>query len=496
MKSDKLIDAVGLVSDDLIEDALKPNLRARRNKKIKIAVLVASLLVVCITASVLLGGKNHISTNVENSSSKPTQSTPALSIKDCEILKAAYPTQVKYPDFEGNSLNFDEEYKKWKQDLIRRHNEYKDAVDIKEFLKNSIPEMLLNKKGENAVYSPLNVYMALSILAEITDGESREQILSVLGAKNIESLRNDAKALWNQNYNDDGRYTSILAASLWLNDALDFNNDTVMSVVKNYYASVFGGEMGSDELNAALQKWLNEQTGNLLKDQIGSLKLYPETVLSIVTTLYFKAGWQDFFSEGRTEKDTFYANSGEIECDFMRQSGIKDYYRGEDFTAIEQPFKDNSGGMYFILPNEDKSPEEIIRGENVLKFISSNGENGAEKTQELVNLSLPKFDVSSQIEFSQSLKNLGIIDVFKENKADFSPITSTPGTTVSSAIHGARVVVDEKGCTAAAYTVISLSRGVSIEKEPIDFTLDRPFIFVITSESGLPLFTGIVNTPA
>jgi hypothetical protein len=30
-------------------------------------------------------------------------------------------------------------------------------------------------------------------------------------------------------------------------------------------------------------------------------------------------------------------------------------------------------------------------------------------------------------------------------------------------------------------------------QDEIDFVLDRPFLFVITGEDGLPLFIGIVN---
>ena len=31
--------------------------------------------------------------------------------------------------------------------------------------------------------------------------------------------------------------------------------------------------------------------------------------------------------------------------------------------------------------------------------------------------------------------------------------------------------------------------------EEVDFILDRPFLFVIESHDGLPLFVGTVNTP-
>ena len=60
--------------------------------------------------------------------------------------------------------------------------------------------------------------------------------------------------------------------------------------------------------------------------------------------------------------------------------------------------------------------------------------------------------------------------------------------------HAARLSIDEKGCTGAAYTIskiIPLSAPVS--QNPITFVLDRPFLFLVESGSGQFLFTGIVN---
>ena len=32
-------------------------------------------------------------------------------------------------------------------------------------------------------------------------------------------------------------------------------------------------------------------------------------------------------------------------------------------------------------------------------------------------------------------------------------------------------------------------------EDEVDFTLDRPFLFVLTSAAGQPLFAGVVNLP-
>ena len=74
-------------------------------------------------------------------------------------------------------------------------------------------------------------------------------------------------------------------------------------------------------------------------------------------------------------------------------------------------------------------------------------------------------------------------------------ITKESPCILTKAQHDVRVMIDEEGCTAAAYTVLLIDETGMPLKEEVDFVLNRPFLFVITSEVGLPLFVGIVNHP-
>jgi len=94
------------------------------------------------------------------------------------------------------------------------------------------------------------------------------------------------------------------------------------------------------------------------------------------------------------------------------------------------------------------------------------------------------------------MKKLGIQDVFVPNKADFSPmLQDDEDTYLSSAQHAVRVKIDEEGVEAAAFTVMMMENAAMEMNDEVDFVLDRPFLFVITGANGLPLFTGIVETP-
>ena len=409
---------------------------------------------------------------------------------------AQYPDESKYTKLNGDfdSDGFDKVYDAWWADRKKQLEQpegYTDALDS--YLRAVIPQLLADGSGENKACSPINIYMALAMLAEITDGESREQILSLLGSEDLDSLHTEASAVWNANYCDDGAVTSILASSLWLNDQINFKQETMDALAKYYYASSFRGEMGSAAFDQALQDWINQQTGGLLKEQASGLTMDKETLLALATTIYFRAKWSGEFSKSNTSPDTFHADSGDVTCDFMHQSGTNIYYWSDCFSAVSKSLE-NSGAMWFLLPDEGVTPEELLADEQTMDFLLSGGES-TESKYLIVNLSVPKFDIASDLDLTESLKEMGITDVFDPTISDFSPMTDDTEAYLSQAKHAARVAIDEEGVTAAAYTVMMADGEGAPPEEEVDFTLDRPFVFAITGTDGLPLFVGVVHQP-
>ena len=419
------------------------------------------------------------------------------------INSAVYPQMAPYPNEQSyikSDGTFDEAYydahDAWWVDIRAQRDQPEGHADgLDGFFADSIKQFLSDSQGQNKVYSPLNVYMALGMLAEVTDGESRSQVLTLLGIDNIEALRAQAKSVWNANYLNDGATTSILASSLWLNEDINFRQSTLDSLAENYYASSYQGTMGSEKFNKALQTWLNEQTGGLLKEQASGIEMDDKTIMALVTTINFHAKWRNEFSESRTEKAVFHAVTGDINCDFMHQGVARSYYWGEQFSAVSQSLE-NSGEMWFILPDEGVSVDELLQDEQAMNFIVTNKYEWENSKYLIVNLAVPKFDVVSDLDLISGLKALGVTDVFDSQISDFSPMTEdTDEIFLSQVKHAARVMIDEEGCTAVAYTAMMTTGSAAPPEEEIDFTLDRPFIFVITGSDGLPLFVGVVNQP-
>ncbi len=416
------------------------------------------------------------------------------------IYEADYPKTVPMPD-QSDYLSGDgeldyeaysEAYDRWINDSGKKRLKNDENIELHDYFARISAEILARTDGENKVLSPVNVYLALSMLCEITDGTTRGEILALLGADSIEQLRKQANAIFLSVYENDGQTTSVPAASVWLRNNISYKSDALRILSEDYFASSFSGEMGAPEYDAQIQKWLSEATGGLLDEQAKGITFDPDTIIALATSLYFKAGWEYEFSKSGTTTDVFHAFSGDIQAEYMRKSNSDTYYWGENFGAVALPLT-NRGDMWFILPDEGVLPESLFASDELLTLIENPGKWDNQKRL-VINKRIPKFDVTGETDLIDHLKNLGIDAAFDSSKSDFTPLTYTPEIVVSKAQHDARVKINEQGVEAAAFTVImAMPTSARPPEEEMDFIVDRPFAFIITSPEGLPLFTGIVN---
>ena len=177
----------------------------------------------------------------------------------------------------------------------------------------------------------------------------------------------------------------------------------------------------------------------------------------------------------------------------MRVSLTAGYF-GISESTVRRCIRGISG--FGIISGERRPSEPRAWEPEAMEFLLSNGAWENQKYL-IVNLSMPKFDVSGQLDLIEGLQAMGITDVFDPAVSDFTPMTTQVDEIyVSQATHAARVAVDEEGLTAAAFTVIASAGGAMPPEDEVDFTLDRPFLFVLTGAAGQPLFAGVVNQPA
>ena len=248
-------------------------------------------------------------------------------------------------------------------------------------------------------------------------------------------------------------------------------------------------------MTAALRRWLNQQTRGLLEEQTGNLSLTADTVLALAAALYYKAPWQSAFETADTASDVFHAPDGDMRTPYMHQTfSHSSFYTGNGFSAM--PIALETGSMWLILPDTGTSADSLLERGVVTDLLSSPASYRSKQGVK-VKVSLPRFDASGDLDLRDGLKTMGVKNVFDSGVSDFSPLTEDAENLMVSRIqHAARVTIDEDGCEAAAYTVgvVELTAAMMEEPEIIDFTLNRPFLFVV-AEGSLPLFAGVVNTP-
>ena len=359
--------------------------------------------------------------------------------------------------------------------------------------------------------SPVNIWMATAMLAEITDGETRQEILDALGVKNIEALRDQAAKIWGLCYKDDGREKTVLGNSLWLNSASAYKGRAVQTLADSYYASVFRGEMGTEEYGGLLKKWINDMTGGLLADQTKGLELPEGTALALVSTVWHETKWDAEFDPKQTKPGTFHSPKGDIEADFMHSDwAAGQYFRAEDYTFIRKSTR--QGSVWLFLPDEGTSLKEMMQEESFRQFLScrfdehdycapdSSGAYFEGKTTRgitgvfaRVDLILPKMDISCQQDLTAALRKMGIRTAFAAGEADYTPISNEPGVFLQEAAQGTRLVVDEEGVSAASY--VEMLAGSAMLEDRIELVFDRPFFIMITGANEVPLFAGVVNEP-
>ncbi|MBR1831567.1 MAG: hypothetical protein IJ784_03945 [Ruminiclostridium sp.] len=405
-----------------------------------------------------------------------------------------YPDESVYTDYD----KFEEVYDAWskaKNELHNQHAGYKKGTEP--FFRNSIRTFLGEASDKNKVYSPLSLFMALGMSAEISGGYTRQQFLDVLGQESIEDLRAHAKAIWQANYSDDGAAKCILASSVWLNSGISYAQETVDNISDFYYSSVFSGVPGTEEYDKLLQDWLNSQTDGMLDEYASDVKLDPTTVIALASTVNYSGKWRDYFNKDNTKMRSFRTPNGYIGCDFMNTEREMMVYGGSKFTAVSLELEEN-GYMRLILPDEGYTTEDLINDEETMSFLLRDRLDTFDNKKYLtVALSVPKFDVSQQFDLTKGMKALGITDAFDVSASDFEPLTDTAiDISIGSATQASRVTIDEDGCKAASFTLISYDGDIGLEDlDRIELVFDKPFIFEIMSETGLPLFVGIVNDP-
>lgn len=457
MKKEELFETLGDLDDDLIQNAKTKKSRKKKRSWKPFAIAAAAL-----AAGLLVGIRFLLR---PDSGSLPS------------TVLAAYE-----PDFtaayDGSPL--EEAY----------------LSDIRSFSVRA-GNVLLN--GQDSVaYSPAALYTALSMVAELADGDSLDSLLEALEASGTEELRKNTGNLWrylcnNPDVKAPGKVR--MANSLWLNRDYDFNGESLQDLADHYYVASYTGEM-QKEIPKLVSRWVKEQTNGLLDCEV---KPTLNTMALLLSAVYFYDEWADTFRKPDVTDGRFQNSKGEwVSVNYMnRTEKDRAYYRADGVTASVQYFQ-NGGKMLFLLPDEGKSPADVL-SDTALMASLLDWENSAKDTG-TVKWCIPRFTLSSTLDLEEGLRALGLGGLFSGPDGDDNPLPKLSDNTaayIGRAEQGTSVSINEKGCEASSYVLIEAqAKGADLPSDEIVYLkLTRPFVFAVLSENDVPLFLGVVNDP-
>ena len=206
-----------------------------------------------------------------------------------------------------------------------------------------------------------------------------------------------------------------IANSIWYKNDWTFEQD-FLDVNKKYFnAQVEGLDFGDPNSVNIINNWVSTNTNEKIKTIINEIPSH--AIMYLINAIYFKGTWKYEFDKDKTFDDIFkQSNGNEVHCKMMIQENDFHYYSGSDFQAIDLPYGDGHFSMTVILPNEDKTVDEIVENLDKESWDSwINNFNELEGT-----LQLPKFKLENEYSLNDVLKSLGMEIAFNSGAADFT----------------------------------------------------------------------------
>lgn len=352
-------------------------------------------------------------------------------------------------------------------------------------------------ENNNKLISPLSIYLALSMVYNGSDNETKEAIAQALGLSGVDlnSLNSVCKALLTQFPKEDSRVQLDIANSIWYrqNSYQPFPS-FLNAVEEDYHASVRGLDFNDPKSVGIINKWVADNTKNKISKIIENISA--DDLMYLVNAIYFNGKWQHAFKASDTKDDDFYLHDGSIKSvPFMTQKATSMMYQDESFTMIELPYGGGKGFSMYILKPDDNQKSVNEFAASLDPSVLGNAVNKMDSST--IQLKMPKWEYAYEIKNMQpELSAMGMGVAFGKN-ADFSKMydPSQVKVQITKAIHKTYIKVDEKGTEAAAVTSIGIGT-TSIELPPV-LKLDHPFLYaIIEKQTGAILFLGMVNDPA
>lgn len=388
------------------------------------------------------------------------------------------------------------------------------AVDsINGFSVEFLTDILSNQHG-NVILSPLSVGTLLAMLEVGAQGNSKQELRQVLKypSQSLNSGQDSYRGIIHEIINMHQKSKTILefGSRIYIShDILRLNPRYTESIENNYFADV--RKLDFRQTNLATQiinEWVNSVTRGKITSIVPPGAISQDTRLVLANAIYFRGVWEKKFNVNSTTKEKFITDpnvsgKGVNSPDPKSIKLVPMMYQVGTFLAgtdsqmrakwVHLPFENGDFSMVFVLPTDDNGINDLskrLTKENIAQIIQT-------KSTKSVTLHVPRFKISTDLSLIDSLKRLGVKDIFGPG-SDLSGMLARAQDHlyVDQVFHKAEIEVNEEGSTAAAATGVLVNTLSLFHAEELYFNANHPFlVFIIKNNSGYPLFMGRVVEP-
>ncbi|XP_063916345.1 antichymotrypsin-2-like isoform X1 [Zophobas morio] len=248
----------------------------------------------------------------------------------------------------------------------------------------------------------------------------------------------------------------------------------------------------SQKVTAAkvMNDWVAVHTRNQIQDVVSAEQLRTNVGAVMVSGLYFQGRWDKQFSKQLTKMEDFFKDGVDVvKVPMMHVQGYFQYCKSATLQTkfLEMPFKGGQVSMIVALPLtkdglhalEEKADKVLCK----MKF-----------KEELINLTLPKFQLEKCTDLKKILMQRGIQTLFS-NQADLSGIAGKKGElSIELILQKTAVRIDEEGATTPSTTDTTHIESSLFKTQPKDFIVDHPFMFYVSTDEII-LYAGRVLDP-
>lgn len=351
----------------------------------------------------------------------------------------------------------------------------------------------------NVLVSPYSVETALAMVHEGARGDTAERMAAVLGLPDAPTTayRDLAAALVPGTVEEDGKsipaYEMRVANRVWVQRGLGLVPAFTAAMEGPFEAPVGRIDFRNTErARAAINGWVAEHTNDRIRDIVPPGLPTPDTLLALANAVWFKAAWADPFEERWTKEGPFTTAAGNtVKANLMHRNGEYPYADVGDAALVEIPYRGGETSMVIVLPKATDGLPALEKGLDAKTLTAWLDRLAVEP----VVLRLPRFTFTRDYDLSTVLPRMGMKTAFEAGAADFTGMTTEQPLFVGPVLHKAFIAVDEAGTEAAAATVVMMLKG-GLARDPVTFTADHPFLFLIRHRpTGAILFLGRVTDP-